>query len=143
MGAALDIALDEVTARKQQYKASGLEYFRPWLFIISDGAPTDGRRFDRAVDRVRAAEKMKAVTVFAVGVGDAADMAALGRLTSPDRPPLSLRGLAFSELFLWLSASMSTVSQSSAYGSSDSELASAEATVQTPLPPPGWATWTT
>jgi len=50
--------------------------------------------------------------------------------------------MAFRELFLWLSASMSVVSNSTGHGSSDTDLAAAEATTQVPLPPPGWASWT-
>lgn len=138
MGAALDIALDQVVARKQEYKDAGLEYFRPWIFLITDGAPTDSDAFERACQRVRAAEEQKAVTVFAVGV-DGADMATLARVSS--RQPVSLKGLSFIELFLWLSASMSIVSDSSP-GSNDQQVAANESNEQLALPSPeGWATW--
>ncbi|OHV44262.1 hypothetical protein BCD48_26105 [Pseudofrankia sp. BMG5.36] len=143
LGGALDLALDEIAARKQQYKDLGLSYYRPWLFVITDGGPTDGATFERAVGRVRAAEDAKQVTVFGVGV-EGADMPTLGRICSPQRPPLPLRGTAFRELFLWLSASMSVVSQSGGHGASDAKLATAEEGVQAPLPAPsGWTTWTT
>ena len=41
MGAAIEIAIDEIARQKQAYKDAGLLYYRPWLFAISDGAPTD------------------------------------------------------------------------------------------------------
>lgn len=53
MGAALDLALDQLAAQKQAYKQAGLEYYRPWLFVLTDGAPTDGQVFTAAAARVR------------------------------------------------------------------------------------------
>lgn len=139
MGAALELGLDQVLARKQTYKDAGLEYFRPWLFVITDGAPTDGARFDAAAARVRDVEAQKGVTVFAVGVAGA-DMGTLARLSAV-REPVMLDGLKFVELFQWLSASMSVVSQSSP-GSSDAQIAQREQEEQNPLPSPrGWANW--
>jgi uncharacterized protein YegL len=139
MGAALDLGLDQLLARKQVYKDAGLEYFRPWLFVITDGAPTDGERFTAAAARVREVEAKKGVTVFAVGV-EGADMDTISKL-SDVRQPLALKQLKFIELFQWLSASMAAVSQSTA-GSSDSQIAGNEANEQNPLPSPaGWGTW--
>jgi uncharacterized protein YegL len=139
MGEAVELGLAQLLARKESYKSAGLEYFRPWLFVITDGAPTDGARFDSAAAKVREAEARKGVTVFAVGV-QGANMQRLGAL-SDAREPAQLDGLKFVELFQWLSASMSVVSQSSP-ASSDSELAINEAAEQVPLPSPaGWATW--
>ena len=140
MGEALEVGLEQLRARKEEYKTAGLEYFRPWLFIITDGSPTDGQRFVRAAKSVREAEAAKAVTVFAVGVGYA-DLSTLSELSAL-RQPVALDGVKFYELFLWLSSSMSVVSQSSAFGSSDRSVAANEATEQVPLPSPvGWAKW--
>jgi uncharacterized protein YegL len=139
MGAALELGLDQLVARKQEYKEAGLEYYRPWLFVITDGAPTDGGTFAQAAQRVRSVEAQKGVTVFGVGV-QGANMSVLAELSGV-RQPVELDGLKFAELFKWLSASMSVVSQSSP-GSTDAEIAANEAGDQTALPPPhGWAKW--
>ena len=130
--------MDQLLARKQTYKDAGLEYFRPWLFVITDGAPTDASQFTAAAARVREVEARKGVTVFAVGV-EGADMRTLEQLSA--REPVGLNGLKFIELFQWLSASMSVVTQSTP-GASDAAIATKEQQEQIPLPPPsGWATW--
>jgi uncharacterized protein YegL len=106
MGEAIMEALDLIRLRKQQYQANGIAYYRPWIFLITDGAPTD--TLTAAAKAVHAAEKNKALVFFPVGI-DGADFEVLGQL-SP-RAPLRLRGLAFRELFQWLSNSLSDVSK--------------------------------
>jgi uncharacterized protein YegL len=140
MGAALNLALDELTAQKQSYRQAGLEYYRPWLFVLTDGAPTDGHVFTSAAARVREAEAAKGVSVFAIGIGSGANMTTLKEL-SAQREPLRLQGLSFKEFFTWLSKSLSAASASNAFGGSDASVAQAETTQQIPLPSPrGWAT---
>lgn len=107
MGEAIMEALDLIRLRKQQYQANGVAYYRPWIFLITDGAPTD--EWTTAAKAVQAAEKAKALAFFPVGV-DGADFNVL-RQISP-RTPIKLRGLAFRELFQWLSNSLSSVSKS-------------------------------
>ena len=107
MGAAILEALDLIKLRKQLYQANGIAYYRPWIFLITDGAPTDA--WAAAAKAVQEAEKAKAVAFFPVGV-DGADFNVLRQL-SP-RVPIRLRGLAFRELFQWLSNSLSGVSKS-------------------------------
>jgi uncharacterized protein YegL len=132
LGAALDLGLDQLEARKQSYKEAGLEYFRPWLIVITDGAPTDPEHYAAAARRVREAEGRKGVVVFAIGVNEA-DMDVLAQL-SDARKPAKLAGLRFRELFQWLSSSMGAVSRS-VPGTSDDEVARAEDEM-TPLPTP-------
>ena len=94
--------------RKRLYKQNGIAYFKPWIILITDGAPTD--EISDAIDAVTLGVKQNALSFFCVGVSNA-DMNVLSRL-SPNREPLRLKGLQFSEFFLWLSASVSSVSQS-------------------------------
>ncbi|MDR2031461.1 MAG: VWA domain-containing protein [Azoarcus sp.] len=111
MAGAVQKAVEMLHARKQQYKDNGLEYYRPWIFLITDGAPTDGQAaWEQAIQTVREGEKQSHFSFFAVGV-EGADMKTLAQLSSV-RPPLKLRGLAFKELFLWLSKSLEGIAQS-------------------------------
>jgi uncharacterized protein YegL len=107
LGSAVELALNELEARKQHYKDAGVPYYQPWLVIISDGAPNDA--WQAIAARARQQSQNKQLVVMPVGVEDA-DLSILGQFSH--RPALKLQGLAFGELFTWLSASMASVSRS-------------------------------
>lgn len=107
MGEAVVTAIDMVEGRKQQYRDNGIMYYRPWVFLITDGEPTD--EWKEAAGRVRRVEEANGLAFFAVGV-EGANMDVLGDIAV--RSPLKLQGLKFVELFVWLSQSQRTVSSS-------------------------------
>ncbi|HZU72692.1 MAG TPA: VWA domain-containing protein [Acidimicrobiales bacterium] len=107
MGEAVIRALDMVEDRKARYRTAGVAYYRPWVFLVTDGAPTDS--WSEAQRRVHEAEERSSLAFFAVGVRGA-DMDVLSRLAV--RQPLQLDGLKFVELFVWLSRSQRSVSAS-------------------------------
>jgi len=41
MGDAILKAAEMIEERKKQYKDNGVDYYRPWIFMITDGEPTD------------------------------------------------------------------------------------------------------
>ncbi len=112
MGEAVNMGLDLLDRRKQEYKDRGVDYYQPWLVLMTDGAPNgDSGELSRAISRTVDLVNQKKLTVFPIGIGAEADMDILAQF-SPKRPPLKLRGLKFREFFAWLSKSVSKTSQS-------------------------------
>lgn len=111
MGTGILLALDLIDARKAQYRANGVAYYRPWVFMVTDGTP-QGESLDvtrQAVQRLKADEAAKKAVFFAVGV-EGANMKLLSKMGV--RPPLKLRGLKFADMFVWLSKSAERVAHS-------------------------------
>ncbi|MDT5101309.1 MAG: hypothetical protein QOC76_5046 [Mycobacterium sp.] len=130
MSAGIHLTLDIIEDRKYAYKAAGLQYYRPWILVLTDGKPNiDG--FDEAVARLNAAESARGVTVFPVGAGPKVDYQQLARL-SLQRTPAPLDGLKYEELFEWLSASLSNVSNSQEFARNDEALGAMHDAVQLP-----------
>lgn len=109
MGQAVTMALDLLDARKEDFKRAGVDYYQPWMVVMTDGEPTDD--ISTAANRIAALVAAKKLAVFPIAIGEAANLQALAVL-SPSRPPLRLEGLNFCEFFTWLSRSVSRVSQS-------------------------------
>ncbi|NLV39601.1 MAG: VWA domain-containing protein [Candidatus Hydrogenedentes bacterium] len=112
MGQAVNMGLSLLDERKKEYKQHGIPYYRPWVFLITDGAPTDDSTpaWQEAVARLRTGQEERAFLFFAVGV-ERANMDVLKQL-SVSRDPLKLKGLRFRDLFSWLSNSQQAVSRS-------------------------------
>ncbi len=126
MGSGIHKALDMIQERKSQYRANGVAYYRPWIFMITDGEPQGelDQVVEQAAQRLQTDEANKRVAFFSVGVENA-NMTRLSQIAV--RTPLKLKGLNFIEMFVWLSASMSAVSHS-------------QIDEQVALPPIGWGT---
>lgn len=125
MGQAIETAIELIRERKENYRQNGISYYRPWIFLISDGEPTDNWQY--AAQAIHAGERAKAFAFFAVGV-EGANFDVLRRLSV--RQPLRLQGLRFQEMFMWLSSSLSAVSRSSPGD---------EIALRNPVTPDGWA----
>jgi uncharacterized protein YegL len=107
LGKAMETALQKIEEQKCLYDSCGVTSKRPWIFLISDGEPTDYGWEDSA-EICRYAQKNKKVVIHAIGT-QGANLDKLAKFSM--LPPKRLTGLKFTEFFLWLSRSVSCISK--------------------------------
>lgn len=107
LGSAVTRGLELLKKRKQVLRTNGIKLFRPWIFLITDGEPTDN--WSHLPGIIRSGEESKSFSFFALGVKEA-DFNVLQKISV--REPMKLSGVRFKEFFLWLSASLKNVSRS-------------------------------
>jgi uncharacterized protein YegL len=112
LGTAVREALDRLAARKQVYKTNCIPYFRPWLFILTDGESQGEPQgaAEEAAERLARAQAENRVKVFPIGVAGA-NLETLGWLTRP-AVPKRLDETKFKECFVWLKNSLEARSKS-------------------------------
>ena len=110
MGAGINLAIELVKERNQFYASMGTPCYKPWIFMITDGNPTDS--IDSARQRILEEESKGAhgkLKFWAVGVGHNYNKEILTSLT---KRSIALEEMHFDGIFNWLSESMVTISVS-------------------------------
>ncbi len=116
MGKAIKEALDMIEYRKMLLRGQGVQYYRPWLVLITDGEPTDmepgSAMWEEVRERIVDAENRKKVITWAFGT-ESANFEKLKKLFPPGRVfRLTDYQQGFSSMFSWLSSSLKMVSSS-------------------------------
>ena len=115
LNGAVITGLDAIESRKAEYKVAGTDYYRPWVFLLTDGAPTDTKLEAEAKSRLRSAIENKKVVFMPMGIGANADISKLQSYypeNAKTKPVLKADAKNFKEAFVWLSKSIGVVSQS-------------------------------
>ncbi len=112
LGAAIEKALDMITDQKARYNALGTPYYRPWVFCITDGAPTDD--YGAAAVRLKRMENETKVLGYCVGVENF-DRRTMAGIFQQERI-FELANLNFPALFEFVSSSLATVRNSDPSG---------------------------
>ena len=112
MGKGVDLALSILEKRTKEYSSKGVDYYQPWLVLMSNGEPTDN--ISSTTRRVQELSEKKKLTVFSVAIGSDADINILKQFSSmKNNLVLKVKSAEhFKEFFGWLSQSVSVASQS-------------------------------
>ena len=118
LGAGIILALDKIEEFKVEAKANNLKYTRPWLFVMSDGEPTDPSSvWAEAVRRAKEAEIGNKALIYSIAVGNANS----SKLQEISKSAVAkMTGVKFKEFFVWLSGSLAIASRTS--GGTDVQL---------------------
>lgn len=115
MGAALELLAAEVQQNVKKSSAEQKGDWRPLLFLMTDGSPSDVYAFQQIVPEIR---QMNFASIVACAAGPKAKTEALLQLTQQVVVLDTMDSAAFSSFFKWVSASV--VAGSSSAGVSDS-----------------------
>jgi uncharacterized protein YegL len=109
MGEGINLAIDMVKERNRFYSTLGTPSYKPWIFMITDGTPTDD--ISGAIRRIEEEENKGSsgkLKFFALGVSDY-DKDTLFKLT---KRVMELSDTDFAGIFDWMSESMVAISVS-------------------------------
>jgi uncharacterized protein YegL len=111
LGSAVLKALDEIEAEKTRMDAADIVRKRAWLFVFTDGEPTDteGQNglpspWANAAKRCREMERKGTISCYGVGV-DGANTSRLSELSSENSPAM-LQNIDFKPFFKFLTKSI-------------------------------------
>jgi uncharacterized protein YegL len=106
----LEIGLTLIETAKENLKNNGVSYTRPWMFVMSDGAPTSDRSlWDATATKCKLAIREKKLSIFPIAI-DSTSNTKMNEIS--DVPTANMEGAKFSEFFVWLSDSLSAVTRS-------------------------------
>ena len=110
MGEGVNMALDLLEQCKKDYIKRGVDYYQPWLVLISDGGNGgDPEAFARASARIGELVSRNRLAVYPLAIGSHANVEDLNRL-SPAQPALPLESANMPGVFRWLAKSSERVS---------------------------------
>lgn len=116
LGDALSLAAKSIKADVRKGSADVKGDFRPIVFIITDGVPTD--KWQAGATELKATK----ATIYAIGCGDDIDWNQLGAITPAVLHVDAMDSEAIGSLFRWISSSVDTASRAVGDGEDKSAL---------------------
>lgn len=104
-------AIIKVNYRKIWYRKTGQPYYRPFIFLFTDGEADADQDMEQLMFEINQGVNEKKFTFFPIGVQEA-NMEMLRYIAHPSTPPMKLKGLNFVEFFQWLSNSVGVITHS-------------------------------
>lgn len=110
--ASINEAIRIIDDRKAYYKRTNQNYYRPYIILITDGAPTNSdEELVQLNNNLFNLSEGKHITFWSFGIDDA-DMGILQNLSNRMNKPLKIKSDSFRQFFKWLSNSFQIVSKS-------------------------------
>ena len=112
MGLGINLALDILNKRKEMYQKQGVDYYQPWLVLMTDGEDNGSpAELEKARQRIRELVNDRKLSVYPFFIGeDDSDEAEQGMRTlaslSPKQEPLRIGVRQMKGMFQWLSKSV-------------------------------------
>lgn len=104
---AIEMAIDMISERSKFYRRMGTEPYKPWVILISDGAPMDN--IGKVSEQVNSLVQSNKLAFWSLSL-PGADNSILHQLSG--RRVLNLVGYDFTGFFDWVNKSMRAVSES-------------------------------
>lgn len=111
-------ALEILEERKGKYKANGVDYYQPWLVLITDGKPGDSDELPPVQEKTKLLISEKKLTLWPLAVGSDdnkekyAGVLDVLNAFCPRPKALHLKNLRFKDFFEWLGKSVACISTS-------------------------------
>lgn len=114
LGKGVNLSLDILEQRKDLYKNNGIDYYQPWLIIMTDGASYGEPKsiLNQSQDRTFRLEYSKKLVVIPISVGNQAKREELEKFTSKKESVIGIDGAQFNKFFAFISRSVAQVVQS-------------------------------
>lgn len=115
MGKGVNKALSLLDIRQDEYRSSGREFYKPWLFLMTDGNDNgDSLELQLAQKDVNNRIKNRQLTFIPVGFGDKSDFSSNNKLNNFSDTVKAIRydSIRYADFFKWISKSIIGVSNS-------------------------------
>jgi uncharacterized protein YegL len=112
LGEGVNLALDILERRKQEYKESGVDYFQPWLILMTDGEANGSELVKlEAMNRLQTLLENKKIMVLPIVIGNDGGKETLEEFST--WTPVKLNDLKYEEFFEFMSNNLIARSRSS------------------------------
>lgn len=113
LGQGMLLALNLIEQERINLRDNGISYTRPWIIAMTDGLPTDNQDvWQAAIQQCQLAEQNHQCIIYPIAIDAGVQEVAMLQQLSILTPPVHLNSVKFVEFFVWLSASLKTMSQS-------------------------------
>lgn len=112
MADGIKAAINFTEARKDWYKKNKLDYYRPFVILITDGQPDSDQDMVAIAADIQIGGQGRHFVFMPIGIPTGYDPKLLKDISQPEYPPLPMNWEDFGKFFKWLSKSMGSVSKS-------------------------------